>query len=77
MILNQFFIFKDNRIIYQRIYGKGININTLQQIINNIKSDIKINPSKYIGTYDFFNHKLSYLYESLDEIFFLLVTKLT
>lgn len=33
MILNQFYILKNGKEIYKRIYGKGINENILPEII--------------------------------------------
>ena len=77
LILKQVFIYKDTRLIYQRIYGKAFDVNLLPEIINSIKHDKRGNSIQNLGSYDFFKNRISYLYDIGNEIFFILITGLS
>jgi len=77
LILKQVFIYKDTHLIYQRIYGKALDLSVISDIISSIKQDKKGNLTQDIGSYDFFKNRISYLYDSGNEIFFILITGLS
>ena len=76
MILKQVFITKNQNIIYQRIYGKGIGNKAIIELIISIKQDINRNITDNIGSYDFFKNKISYLYNNKFDLFFLFISNL-
>jgi len=77
LILKQVFIYKDTRLIYQRVYGKAFDVNLLPEIINSIKQDKRGNSIQNLGSYDFFKNRISYLYDIGNEIFIILITGLS
>lgn len=76
VILKQVFIYKDTRLLYQRIYGNALDITSLPGILSSIKQDIEGNISNKRGSYNFFKNKISFLYDREYNLFFILVTGL-
>lgn len=62
-MLCQVFITLNEKIVYKRIYSKGLDSILLTNILSKIYQDISAEFSEDVGFYDFFNYKISYIRE--------------
>lgn len=76
-MLRQVFIVKDTNFLYQRDFGKAINIDNFRTLFSELRKEAFIGKDNKSGSFDYYKYRISYTTENSKKLVFLFVTALT